>query len=200
MNIYQKIQAVISDGIYIKRGSSGQGTGVLYDEAIAKLTPLLTKHGIVFAVEKSGESRSRKNAKDSYIYECDFNIHYINVDDPADRFTTLVEAHAMDAGDKAPGKAITYATKISLLKVFQIETGLNDESREEIKQRTTTIDADQIKEIAQYCIEQDDKGQAVLNKIGVRLLAAYKIQSIPDLLASNYDEALSRCKTAAEAK
>lgn len=131
-NIYQRINDVIAERVYVKRGSAGQGTGVLYDEVIALLSPLLQKHGIVFSVEKVGESRSRTTSpKGHYIYEADFNIHYINIDDPNDRFSTLLEAHAMDAGDKAPGKAVTYVTKISLIKVFQIETGINDEAREE---------------------------------------------------------------------
>jgi len=106
-NIYQRINDVIAEKVYVKRGSAGQGTGVLYDEVIALLSPLLVKHGIVFSVEKAGEARKRENAKGNYIYESDFNVHYINIDNPTDRFTTLVEAHAMDAGDKAPGKAIT---------------------------------------------------------------------------------------------
>ena len=194
-NIYQRIRDVIAEGEgYIKRGSAGQGTGVLYDEAIAVLTPLLTKHGIVFSVEKTGESRSRKNAKDNYIYECDFNVHYINIDEPSDRFTTLVEAHAMDSGDKAPGKAITYAAKISLLKVFQIETGLNDESRGEVKERTKTVSKDQIDELSKYCIYDDGNGSPQWSEVGTKLMKAYNIQSITDLLASNYEQALERCK------
>ena len=131
MNIYQRINAVIKEKIYIKRGSAGQGTGVLYDEVIAALQPLLTAHGIIVTTEKVGESRQRETKKGNYIYECDFNVTYINMDKPEDRFVNLVEAHAGDMGDKAPGKAITYAAKINMVKVFQIETGANDESRDD---------------------------------------------------------------------
>lgn len=197
LNIYQRIRAVISEGLYVKRGSAGQGTGVLYDEIISILTPHLVKHGIVFNVEKSGEARSRKNAKDSYIYECDFNIHYINIDDPSDRFTTLVEAHAMDSGDKAPGKAITYAAKISLLKVFQFETGINDESREEVREKTKLVTPDQLMELGKYCITTDENGRPKWTDIGLRLSKAYRINALSDLLAVNFNEALSRCKKAA---
>lgn len=195
-NIYQRIRDVISEGLYIKRGSAGQGTGVLYDEVIAVLTPHLTKHGIVFNVEKVGEGRSRANAKGNYIYESDFNVHYINIDNPEDRFTTLVEAHAMDSGDKAPGKAITYATKISLLKVFQIETGENDESREEVKEKTKTISQEQVSRLSEYCFKTDENGNPQWTPVGQKMCQAYRIQSLEQLLASNFDQAYERCKKA----
>jgi hypothetical protein len=41
----------------------------------------------------------------------------------------IVSAHANDQGDKAPGKALSYAVKSAILKVLMIETGESDESR-----------------------------------------------------------------------
>ena len=84
--------------IYIKKGSAGQGTGVSYDEVIAVLAPLLTKHGIVISIDKVGDSGSRETKKGAYIYECDHKITYINIDTPSDRFETIIEAHAQDGG------------------------------------------------------------------------------------------------------
>jgi len=197
-NIYQRINDVIAEKVYIKRGSAGQGTGVLYDEVISAMTDHLNKHGIVFNVEKCGDSRSRANGKGNYIYECDFSVHYINIDNPTDRFTTLVEAHAMDAGDKAPGKAITYATKISLLKVFQIETGVNDESREEIKEKSKVITPDQASQLAEYCFNTDGNGNPQWSTTGERFKKAFNVGTIQELLAVNFDAALDRCKKAAK--
>ncbi len=199
-NIYQRINAVIDEGIYIKRGSAGSGTGVLYDEAISVLRPILAKNGIVFNVEKRGESKSRETKKGTYIFECDYAVTYINIDNPDDRFTNVVEAHAMDSGDKAPGKAITYATKISLLKVFQIETGENDESREEIKEKSKLVTPEQAAQLAEYCFTTDENGNPQWSAIGKKLANAYNISSPQELLASNFEAALSRCKKAAEAE
>ena len=128
-NIYQRINAVMSEAEYIKKGSAGQGTGVQYDEVIAMLRGLLTKNGIVIAVDFLADSFRITEPKKNYIYQGFFKVSYINIDKPEDRLVTEVVAHAMDAGDKAPGKAITYATTISMLKVFSIETGINDEAR-----------------------------------------------------------------------
>tara|TARA_R110000851_G_C13009664_1_gene559206 strand:- start:616 stop:1158 length:543 start_codon:yes stop_codon:yes gene_type:complete len=169
-------------GVYLKKGSAGQGTGAQYDELISVMTPLLAENGIVITAEKSGESRSRANAKGNYIFESDFMIHYINTDNPTDRFSTLVESHAMDAGDKAPGKAITYATKISMLKVFGVETGDNEESRADQKD-INTINDEQQATLYQLMVDQNT-GQ--LNNKAQKVAAAFKFQQIANIKTSKY--------------
>jgi hypothetical protein len=182
LNIYQRINNIMKKGVYLKKGSAGQGTGAQYDELISVMTPLLAENGIVITAEKSGESRSRANAKGNYIFESDFMIHYINTDNPTDRFSTLVESHAMDAGDKAPGKAITYATKISMLKVFGVETGDNEESRADQKD-INTINDEQQATLYQLMVDQNT-GQ--LNNKAQKVAAAFKFQQIANIKTSKY--------------
>ena len=45
------------------------------------------------------------------------------------RACVTLTAHGNDSGDKAPGKVMSYAVKTTMLKLFGIETGENDESR-----------------------------------------------------------------------
>jgi len=63
------------------------------------------------------------------LYEATFQIEFVNMDEPTDRIVTQQTAHALDNGDKAPGKAMSYATKYAILKLFNIETGEDEESR-----------------------------------------------------------------------
>jgi len=149
---------------------------------------LLAANGIVVTAEKAKDSRSRSNAKGNYIYEGDFNITYINMDNPEDKFTTLIESHAMDAGDKAPGKAITYATKTSMLKVFQVETGLDDESRAE-KGDVDFIDNDQVQVLYNLIV---DAGTQRLTPKGEKLARAYKFNHLSEIKSSKYDEILRK--------
>ena len=172
-NIYQRINAVMQEeSLYIKRGSAGQGTGVLYDEVISKLAPLMVKHGIVSYSEKLDNSRNRSTAKGHYVYESDFLVHYVNMDNPGDRFSVTVEAHAQDSGDKAPGKAITYASKIAHLKVFGIETGENDESRAEMR-NPELITEQEVAEIWPHIVTQDESGNVAWTQKGAKAAAAY---------------------------
>jgi hypothetical protein len=62
-------------------------------------------------------------------FEAVYDVDFVNVDDPTDRVTATTAAHAEDQGDKAPGKAISYAKKYAILKLFEIETGEDEESR-----------------------------------------------------------------------
>jgi len=127
-NIFQKIQNVREQVDYLKRGSAGQGTGVLYDEVVALTREAILEQGIIITTDFLADN-SRENAKGSYVYEAFIRVWYINAEDPGDKFSTDIVAHAMDSGDKAPGKAVTYATKTSLVKVLYLETGINDEKR-----------------------------------------------------------------------
>lgn len=187
-NIYQRINAVMGDISYVKRGSAGQGTGVLYDEVIADLQPLLIQHGIVVKVDFLAD-QSRNNAKGNYVYEGYFQVSYINMDVPTDFFTSNVVAHAMDAGDKAPGKAITYAAKIAHLKTFGYETGDNDESRSDMA-NTDIITTEQTDTLLQLLC--DDSGN--YTQLGERIRVAYKFNNINEIPAKKYDAILKKAK------
>ena len=185
LNIYQRINNIMKKGVYLKKGSAGQGTGAKYDDLISEIAPLLSENGIVITAEKSGESRSRTNPKGNYIFESDFIIHYINMDKPEDRFSTLVESHAMDSGDKAPGKAITYATKISMLKVFGIETGDNEESRAE-QRDINLITPEQIEQLLPLlCDESGNYTQK-----GQQICQAFKFNNLNEIKAKKFNEIL----------
>jgi len=189
LNIYQRINLIMKQGVYLKKGSAGQGTGVEYDELISALSPLLAAAGIVITAEKAGDSRSRENKKGNYIFESDFLITYINMDQPNDKFSTLVESHAMDAGDKAPGKAITYATKISMLKVFGIESGDKEESRSD-QRDVNLISGEQCDQLmALLC---DDKGH--YNSKGLEVSRAFKFTNLNEIKAKKFNEVLRYSK------
>jgi hypothetical protein len=51
---------------------------------------------------------------------------FINVDDPADRFNLSFYAQGADQGEKGVGKALTYAEKYMILKLFNIPTDHDD--------------------------------------------------------------------------
>ena len=150
------------------------------------MQPLLVKYGIVVSIDKlPNGSRCRETKKGAYIYECDFKISYINMDNPVDRLETIVEAHAQDGGDKATGKAMTYATKTSMLKVFCIETGEQDESRVEARD-TSMIDEHTAAFLEQQMVEVVD-GTSQWSKKGQRLLQKYRLGAVAQLKESKLE-------------
>ena len=183
-NIYQRINEVMKQEIYVKKGSAGQGKGAEHDEVIALLVPHLVSNGIVIEVSKAADSRSRATAKGVYIFECDYNVSYVNIDDPKDRITVLVEAHAMDAGDKGPGKAMTYAAKTAHLKVFSIETGESDESRYEAVDDVITPDQAALL----FPLLCGDDG--CYTDKGAKMSVAYKFKNINEIKSKRFDAIL----------
>ena len=179
----------MAQGLYVKKGSAGQGTGAQHDEVLAILTPHLIANGIVIEVSKASDSRNRATAKGVYIFECDYNVSYINMDDPNERITVLVEAHAMDAGDKGPGKAMTYAAKTAHLKIFSIETGENDESRLELLDNDV-IDSNQANVLIPLLC--DDVGRYTPK--GEKIRKAFKFTNISDIKTKKYDAILKEAK------
>ena len=134
-NIYQRINAVRKEIGYVQKDktvSTGGGSyrAITHDAVTGMVRAALIEHGIVVipsvisAVFHPKEAEAKQR-----LYEATYQIDFVNMDDPADRISTTQNAHALDNGDKAPGKAQSYATKYAMLKLFNIETGEDEESR-----------------------------------------------------------------------
>lgn len=146
MNIYQRINEVRKAIGYVQKDKSvstggGSYKAVTHDAVTGMVRESLIKHGVVivpsvlsavFNPKETPEAKQR-------LFEATYQIDFVNVDDPNDRITTTQAAHALDNGDKAPGKAMSYATKYAILKLFNIETGEDDESR--YQQESFDLDA-----------------------------------------------------------
>lgn len=48
---------------------------------------------------------------------------FVNIDKPSEYVETIVYGDGVDTGDKAPGKAMTYADKYALMKAYKLSTG-----------------------------------------------------------------------------
>ena len=48
---------------------------------------------------------------------------FVNIDNPDEYLETIVYGDGLDTGDKAPGKAMTYADKYALMKEYKLSTG-----------------------------------------------------------------------------
>lgn len=135
MNIYQRVNAVRKAIGYVQKDKSvstggGSYKAVTHDAVTGMVRQALIEHGVVIVPsviactfnQKESDSKQR-------LYEATYMVRFVNVDQPEDFICMEMNAHALDNGDKAPGKALSYATKYAILKLFNIETGEDDESR-----------------------------------------------------------------------
>lgn len=140
LNLFQRINEVRKGIDYIQKDKSvstggGSYKAVTHDAVTALVREHMVKHEVVcYPVlvdslmnpkEVNANMETAKQAR----YEATYDFVFVNADDPQDRLTIRVQAHAMDNADKAPGKALSYAKKYAILKLFEIETGEDEESR-----------------------------------------------------------------------
>jgi len=191
-NIHQRINAVMNECDYLQKKQAQQGKGIKYDEVMAMIRALLIKHGIVMVVRQSSlELLGGVEGTKQKVYQGAYEMDLINMDAPSEVVTHSAYAHGMDGGDKAPGKAHTYAVKIMLVKGFGIETGEDEESRAEKIDKQNVINKEQFNQLAAYCLSEDLKEWTPL---GMKLAAAYKISGLGSLPASKFEDALNRCE------
>jgi len=135
LNIYQRINAVRKAIGYVQKDKSvstggGSYKAVTHDAVTGMVRAALIEHGVVIVPSVlSAVFNAKEPEAKQRLYEATYQIEFVNIDDPADRIVTQQNAHALDNGDKAPGKAQSYATKYAILKLFNIETGEDEESR-----------------------------------------------------------------------
>jgi hypothetical protein len=135
MNIYQRIQQVQKAVAYVKKDKAVENYMAVTHDAVTALVRLhFIEAGIVIVpriVSSVMLDTGRKSAKGNaaWRYEGRFEVDFVNIDEPTDRVTVCLDAHADDYGDKAPGKALSYSVKGAMLKLLMLETGVDDEGR-----------------------------------------------------------------------
>lgn len=120
LNIHQRILAIMKEVLYVQKQKGATGmpyTAVMHDTVTALLHPQFVKHGIcvvpsVASVEQNGNRT-----------EIMMDVTFANADQPDDCFTVRFPGYGIDAKDKGPGMACSYAYKYALLKLFALETG-----------------------------------------------------------------------------
>jgi hypothetical protein len=137
MNIYQKINEVRRKVAFVTKDKQVESyKAVTHDQITALTRDHFVELGIIIipnvlrsAVKDTGTTTSRGTP--FVRLEVTYRFDVVNADDPLDRFSSDIEAHAIDHGDKAPGKVLSYAKKALILKLLEIESGDADEDREE---------------------------------------------------------------------
>lgn len=137
--ILQAINNVMKDVGYVKKNAAVQGyKAVSHDDVTAALRGSMVENGLMFTISINEsnifEAGKTKSGAAIWFYSAKYTatIHHVS----GESISSNVEAHAMDHGDKASGKALSYATKYFLLKSYMLETGENDESRQDVIEAT----------------------------------------------------------------
>jgi hypothetical protein len=119
MNVHQRIAKAMATLKYVQKDKP-QGLKysiVSHDKVTAAVRPVLLSVGVIYyPVEMT-------HSQDGNRTEVRLNVRFVNIDRPDDCIDVPALGYGVDAQDKGPGKAVSYAVKYALLKALGLETG-----------------------------------------------------------------------------
>lgn len=147
LTIHQKIIKImeqvrfVTKGASVSTGASGPSyKAVQHDDVTALIHGPATDIGLtiipeitnveVHEVIKETLYNGKSEKKISYRAHVWVETEFTNADNPSETFKKKSFAYALDSGDKAIGKAFSMAVKYTYLKAFLLESGDNEESRD----------------------------------------------------------------------
>lgn len=177
MNIYEKMSAAtekinkVAKNLSVGIGKS-QYKAVKEGDVLAAVKPIEVELKIYsYPVSRrivdtsilttTTEYDGKKTEKSSMYMRLETVYRFVNIETPDEYIDITTYGDGIDAQDKAPGKAMTYADKYALLKAYKIETGddpaqglstsalLTSAQRAELIQRAKEAGVD-IDGVAQY--------------------------------------------------
>ena len=184
MNIFEKMSAITNElGVVAKNLNVDMGGGRSYKAVQEKdildaVKPLEEKYRVYSypvarnitdrdILVKESEYKEKITRTNTLFMRIETIYRFVNMDNTQDYIETITYGDGLDTGDKAPGKAMTYADKYALMKSYKIATGddpdkdvspengyskktneepITDEQKETIKSMFTTDDIKDILE------------------------------------------------------
>lgn len=111
---------------------------------------------------------------------------FVNIDNPEERIETTVYGDGLDTGDKATGKAMTYADKYALMKAYKLSTGDDpdkDPSPENGYEKRAEPKATE-KQIAMLeDLYTDAEMESILKKVNIKYMADLTITQASSLIS-----------------
>lgn len=195
MNIYEKLSAItneisaVAKNLNVGYGKS-QYKAVGEADVLAAVKPTEEKYkvysypvsrrviesNVLTSLDKDGNEKRQLFMRLEVVYR------FVNMENPEEYIDITTYGDGVDPGDKAPGKAMTYADKYALLKAYKIITGDDPDQKasETLKavERKETISNQLITDVQAVALE------SVLTAGNVnipKLLEMYKVKTLRDL-------------------
>ena len=208
MNIYEKLSAITNEISAVAKNlnvgyGKAQYKAVGEADVLAAVKPTEAKYkvysypvsrrviesNVLTSLDKDGNEKRQLFMRLEVVYR------FVNMENPEEYIDITTYGDGVDPGDKAPGKAMTYADKYALLKAYKIITGDDPDQKasETLKavERKETISNQLITDVQAVALE------SVLTAGNVnipKLLEMYKVKTLRDLTQRQHAEIIARLK------
>ena len=188
LNIYEKLSlittemAVIEKNLEVEMTKTKKYKAVSERDVLDNVKPLEAKYRIYsYPVDR------QLIDKDTLVKETEYNgaisrtntlfmrletiYRFVNMDNPQEFIDIKTYGDGLDTGDKAPGKAMTYADKYALLKCYKISTG-DDPDKDAsptngYRKNEDEINLEITKDFMKYLVESETDLDKLLEHFGV---------------------------------
>lgn len=202
LNIYEKLSLIENEIGVVEKGlsvSMGKGSykAVSERDVLDAIKPIEQKYRVYsypydteIINNEVLEKSSNYGTTTSQYLRLKRVYRFVNIDKPDECVDVVSYGDGIDTGDKAPGKAMTYADKYALMKAYKLSTGDDPDKeaspKEGYRRATTQPISDSQKETIKRLYEDEE-----LNNV----LAKNNIKSI-DQLNTNQASAIIKHKLA----
>ena len=158
MSVWEKVYAVSAEVGVVQMTlnvDTGKSTykAISINDVVDSLLPLLTKYRLIVVplqkeiIEQAQITTTTKYGdKQQFYVRVKAEYEVINIDKPNERIKTCGYGDGIDSGDKATGKANTYARKYALIDLFNLSKG--DDPDKEASQEYKPIEKSTQEQIA----------------------------------------------------
>lgn len=204
MNIFQKLEAITNElgfvaknlNVAVSKNNSYKATGEV--DVLEAVKPLENKYGVYsYAINREIiasdilTQTTQYGERTSLFLRMKVTYRFVNTDNPKDYIETISFAEGIDSGDKASGKAMTYADKYALMKAYKISTGEDPDQKasEEYNKPTKKVkketnNDDKLEFINKYYKDHREK----FGKFLKAYLSSNNAQKVSDLNDNQKDE------------
>ena len=193
MNIFEKMLAITAEMAVVEKGltvkvCNGGYKAVSERDELDAVKPLEQKYGVYsypFSREIAETGELTSGDRKSLFMRVVVVYRFVNTEKPDEYVEITTYGDGIDTGDKAPGKAMTYADKYALLKAYKISTGDDpdaDPSPEKGYKKTSSKKATNTQIAFLAARYTGDKLTELLQKKGVSSLEEMPIEVASDLI------------------
>lgn len=168
MSVWEKVYAVSTEigrvqmTLNVETGKGSSYKAISINDVVDSLTPLMAKYRLI-AVPGEKEiiqqeqitTTTKYGEKQQFYVRVKAEYSIVNIDKPNERIMSCGYGDGIDSGDKATGKAITYARKYALIDAFNLSKG--DDPDKDASQEYQQIQMASAEQVSQILTLYSDK-------------------------------------------
>ncbi len=202
MNLWQRIHAVSTEvgrvamTLAVDTGKDKSYKAVSINDVVDSLIPVMGKYRLVVVpgdkeiIEQSQiTTTTQYGERSQFFIRLRAEFHIVNIDKPTEFITVSGYGDGIDSGDKATGKANTYARKYALIDAFNLSKGDDpDKDASQEYKKITYATAEQVTKVK--VLYTDEEISKMLKRMKKENLYACTTEQVEKMIASRDHSAI----------